>query len=384
MTNESGATAPLANIRILDLSRLLPGGACSRLLRDLGAEIIKVEHPREGDPVRSEPPFLSDDDSAVHQFLDAGKRSIVLDLKNPGDVNFALQLAGRSDAVLESFRPGVSRRLGIGPEHVANVNPATVYVSLTGYGQEGPRAGHAGHDINYSAYAGVWSTTGDQQGEPALSGVLVADMMGATLAATSILAGIVRAHSCGVGGHVDLALQEAASWALALPLTQHLVDGSAWFPGEGMLNGGLPCYRLYECKDGRHIAVGALEQPFWENLVRLIGRVDLSNRRTDPTAIDELTAVFLERTQQEWLELLEGRDTCVAPVKSLQEASIDQQGIHRGTTVDVKTDRWEQQQLACPIRFVDHQTRRQPAPDLGADGAWARGLVSLESKSEDA
>lgn len=371
----SPGVAPLAGVRVLDLSRLLPGGACTRLLADLGAEIVKVERPGVGDDVRYEAPMLAEGVSAVHQFLDAGKRSVALDLKDPDDVEVVLALAERSDAVLESFRPGVAARLGVGPQDVAARNPAAVYVSLTGYGQDGPRAPAAGHDLDYCAYAGVLSTVGEPGGSPALSGVLTADMTGGTLAATAILAGIVRARATGVGGHVDLALQEAAQWALALPTAQHLVDGSSWAPGTGMLNGALPCYRVYRCADDRHVAVAALEARFWERLVHLLGRDDLAPRRTDPAAGEELAALFATRTRAEWLADLEHEDTCVAPVNTLAEAVADEHRLAREDLVEVAGEGWTQRQPGCPVRFTDQRVARTPAPELGGDDDWVREVL---------
>jgi alpha-methylacyl-CoA racemase len=371
------AAAPLAGVRVLDLSRLLPGGACTRLLADLGAEIVKVERPAVGDDVRHEAPMLAEGVSAVHQFLDAGKRSLALDLKDPDDVEVVLALAERCDAVVESFRPGVAARLGVGSDDVAARNPAAVYVSLTGYGQDGPRAPAAGHDLDYVAYAGALSTVGDPDAStPALSGVLAADMTGGTLAATAILAGILRARATGIGGHVDLSLQEAAHWALALPSAQHLVDGSSWAPGTGMLNGALPGYRVYRCADGLDLAVAALEPRFWVRLVTLLGREDLAERRTDATVIGELTALFATRPRAAWLTLLEAEDTCVAPVNSLADAVADPHLTARRVLVEVEGDGWTQTQPGCPVRFTDHQVRRAPAPALGADDAWARDLLA--------
>lgn len=369
-------SAPLAGVRVLDLSRLLPGGAATRLLADLGAEIIKIERPEVGDDVRMEHPMLAPGISAVHQFLDAGKRSIALDLKDPADVATVLELAEVCDAVLESFRPGVAARLGVGPDAVAARNARAVYVSLTGYGQDGPRAPAAGHDIGYESYAGVLSTVGADDGTPVLSGVLAADMMGGTLAATAILAGILRARTTGVGGHVDLSLQEAAQWAIALPMAQHLADGTTWSPGQGPLNGAVPCYRIYRCADGRHLAVGALEQRFWERLVTLIGREDLNPRRLDSSAIPVLAEHLAGRTRAEWLELLEHEDTCVAPVNTLAEAAEDRHLLAREGLVNVEGRGWSVLQPGCPVRFVGQTLDREPAPELGQDGAWIDALLS--------
>lgn len=369
-------TGPLAGVRILDLSRLLPGGACTRLLADLGADVIKVERAGVGDDVRYEQPMLADGVSAVHQYLDAGKRSVALDLKDPADVEVVLGLAEQCDAVLESFRPGTASRMGLGSEHVAARNPAAVYVSLTGYGQTGPRALAAGHDLDYCAYAGVLATAWTADTGPATSGVLAADMTGGTLAAVAILAGIVESRASGRGRHVDLSLQEAAGWAIALPLAQHLADGSTWAPGEGMLNGALPCYGIYRCADGRDLAVGALEPRFWERFVRLIGCDDLVDRREDASAIPEVAEVIASRPRGEWLELLEDADCCVAPVKTLAEAVEDQQARARDVVVELAGDDWVVRQPGLPMRVQDHAPVRAPAPALGVDTAWARQVAA--------
>lgn len=369
-------SGPLAGVRILDLSRLLPGGAATRLLADLGADVVKVERPEVGDDVRWEHPMLAPGVSAVHQFLDAGKRSIALDLKRPDHVEVVLRLAEQCDAVLESFRPGVADRLGVGPAAVAARNPAAVYVSLTGYGQDGPRAPAAGHDIGYESYAGVLGTVGADDGTPVLSGVLAADMMGGTLGALSILAGVLRARATGVGGRVDVSLQEAAQWAIALPFAQHLADGSTWAPGAAPLNGALPCYHLYRCADGRYLSVGSLEQRFWARLVTLLERPDLLERRLDPTAVEVLAALFATRPRDAWLALLEQEDTCVAPVNTLAEAAADPHLVAREAVVDVAGDGWEVRQPGCPVRFDDWKVARTPAPALGADDALVADLLS--------
>lgn len=366
---------PLAGVRVLDLSRLLPGASCTRLLRDLGAEVVKVERPGVGDDLRHEAPEVADGVSAVHQFLDAGKRSVALDLKNPDDVALVLALGERADAVLESFRPGVADRLGVGYAQFAARNPAVVYVSLSGYGQDGPRSREPGHDINFCAEAGVLSTTGSAESGPALSAVLTADMTGGTLAATAVLAGVLQARATGRGSHVDVSLYEAAHWALALPMSAHLAGGPDWANQSGPLNGGLPCYRVYACADGRHIAVGALEPVFWERLVALLDRPDLADRRTDPTAIGELAAVFAQRPLAEWLDLLGDAQVCVSPVRTLPEAAADPHLRSRGGVVTAGEE-WTVEQPGCPIRFAGHEVRRAVAPELDGDGPWARDQVS--------
>jgi crotonobetainyl-CoA:carnitine CoA-transferase CaiB-like acyl-CoA transferase len=292
---------PLSGMLVVDFSRYLPGAFASRELLELGARVVCIEPPG-GDPMRSTAP-------AWDAALRAGKESLELDLKH--DPSAALELVGEADVVLESFRPGVASRLGIGPEHVPE---STVYCSITGFGLGGRHEQRAGHDLNYLGWAGVlWDTV------PALPPVQIADFAaGALGAVTRILAALLERGRTGRGGHVVVSMTHDSH-----RLVSHRL-GDETFPR--MLTGGLACYRLYETADGRHLTVAALEPAFFRRLTELLGRPELSERQFDAdqeTLASELAAILKERPLVEWLERFDTEDVCVGPVATLAEAASD-------------------------------------------------------------
>ncbi len=320
---------------MLDLTRLLPGGFATAVLADLGAEVIKVEQPGQGDYIRSFPPFASDGRSAYHLALNRGKRSITLDLSTPDGTAILRDLVATADVLIESFRPGVMDRLGVGYQALRTVNPALVYVAVTGYGSTGSRAHQAGHDIDYLAYAGVLAGSGppDRPWQPP---VQVADLGGgAWPAVVAVLAALrVRDHT-GAGQFCDVSMTDGARAWLVLQAAAYGMTGQVPGPGTDMLAGGLACYRVYGCADGRYVAVGALEPRFFTALVTTLGVPELSGWHLDPARQDELAgrlaAVFVTRTRDEWAELFADVDACVAPVRDLAEALDDEVAAERGT-----------------------------------------------------
>jgi len=286
---------------VVDFSRYLPGAFASRELLELGARVVCVEPPG-GDPLRSSAP-------AWDAALRAGKESLELDLKH--DPAPALELMAEADVVLESFRPGVASRLGIGPEHVPE---DTVYCSITGFGPGGRHEQRAGHDLNYLGWAGaLWDTA------PGLPPVQVADLAaGALGAVTKILAALLERQRTGKGAHVVVSMTHGSHRLVA-----HRLGGDAV---PRMLTGGLACYRIYETSDGRHLTVAALEHVFFRRLTELLGRPDLAERQFDAdqeTLAAELAAIFAVRPLAEWLELFDGEDVCVGPVASIAEAATE-------------------------------------------------------------
>ena len=286
---------------VVDFSRYLPGAFASRELLELGARVVCVEPPG-GDPLRSSAP-------AWDAALRAGKESLELDLKH--DPAPALELMAEADVVLESFRPGVASRLGIGPEHVPE---DTVYCSITGFGPGGRHEQRAGHDLNYLGWAGaLWDTA------PGLPPVQVADLAaGALGAVTKILAALLERQRTGKGAHVVVSMTHGSHRLVA-----HRLGGDAV---PRLLTGGLACYRIYETSDGRHLTVAALEHVFFRRLTELLGRPDLAERQFDAdqeTLAAELAAIFAVRPLAEWLELFDGEDVCVGPVASIAEAATE-------------------------------------------------------------
>jgi crotonobetainyl-CoA:carnitine CoA-transferase CaiB-like acyl-CoA transferase len=330
--------APLEGVRVLDLSRLLPGGYCTLLLADLGADVVKIEEPGRGDPLRQTPPLV-DGMGAAHRALNRGKRSMCLDLKDPAGKDLLVRMGRSADVVVESFRPGVLDRLGVGFDRLASANPGLVWCAITGFGQDGPYRDVPGHDANYLGLAGVLSL-GLPGEDPRLPGVQVADLGGGgMLGAVGILAALVRRSATGRGGFVDAAMLDGAVSWLSIHAGMWLGFGGGWGRGGPMLSGGLACYRVYRTGDGRHLTVAALEPRFWRAFCEGLGTPDLVERQFEPDGQAELAArvqeALLARDRDAWVEAFRGREACVAPVNDLGEALADRQVRHRGMVAEV-------------------------------------------------
>src|SRR5213594_4107951 len=298
---------PLAGIRVLDLTRLLPGPMATLHLADLGADVIKIEDTDAGDYGR-EMCRTREGMSDFFRLVNRNKRAIRLDLKRPPGREVFLRLAKGADVLVEGFRPGAMAKLGIGYDALAAVNPRLVYCSITGYGQDGPYADRAGHDINYIGYAGVGDQIGTEEA-PVVPNFQIADLLGGALTSVmGILAALIDSKSSGRGRHVDVAMTDAVFAHAILPLLGNLEHGKAARRGTGMLGGGLPCYNVYRTRDGRWMAVGALERKFWETLCDILGCGELKGKHivygeeARPVR-GRLAAAFASRTQDEWSEV---------------------------------------------------------------------------------
>jgi len=312
-------------MRVLDLSRLLPGPYCSRILADYGFEVIKVELPGGGDWSRYVPPLdPGTGQGLLFNALNRGKKSFTANLKTAEGRAILLRLVETADVLLETFRPGVMERLGLVYQTLAQANPGLVYCSLSGYGPVGPYRERAGHDLNYQGLAGLLDLTGPRDGPPSMPGVALADLAGALWAANGILMALLERERSGQGQRVDSSLLGGALSFLPLAVAQ-LQGGQPPARGAGELSGGVVCYNLYKTGDGGHMSLSALEPQFWIIFCQAIGREDLQEHQYAPAlpgepAFDELCALFLTRTRQEWLEVLGGLDTCCDPVYSVEEA----------------------------------------------------------------
>src|ERR1051325_8269833 len=242
----------LEDVRVLDLSRMLPGPYASMMLGDLGAEIIKVEEPQAGDPTRHSPPLIGKQ-SAAFQQVNRNKKSIALDLKQTEARDLFLRLAETSDVILEQFRPGVVDRLGIGYEVVKRLTPRVVYGALTGFGQTGPHRERSGHDMNYLALAGVLGLTTDERGRPVIPGVQIADLAGGMVAAFAILAALIARQRTGRGQYVDVSMFDVMLAMLAIPAAHHFAGKTIEVGGKYVLNGAYPFYNVYETSDGQYM-----------------------------------------------------------------------------------------------------------------------------------
>jgi alpha-methylacyl-CoA racemase len=388
------SSGPLAGLRVLDLTRLLPGGYATCLLADLGADVVKVEEPERGDYIRWMPP-LAGSASANHVALNRNKRSITLNLKSAGGRAVFERLVPSFDVVVESFRPGVMDRLGVGWGALSRLHPRLVYCAITGYGQDGPRAGVAGHDVDYAAYAGILGITGEAGGPPVIPGVQVGDLAGGGMAAViAILAALHKRDATGEGDFCDVSMTDGlVSW-LSIHAAAYFATGELPQRGEMHLSGAYPCYRIYPAADG-WLAVGALEPQFWSALCESIGRPDLVDdafavgaRRDEVVA--ELEELFATRTRGEWMDHFAGADVCVAPVNDLAEAFSDEQVLHREMVVDGRlADGTAWRHVGVPVKLAGApgDVSRLPPPDLGehtdevlnAAGIDAAGVARLRA-----
>jgi crotonobetainyl-CoA:carnitine CoA-transferase CaiB-like acyl-CoA transferase len=357
---------PLAGIRILDLTRLLPGPVATLHLADLGADVIKIEDPQVGDYARTLGTGQGAD-SAYFRMINRNKRGLLLDLKKPEGVEVFLRLAETADVIVESFRPGVVDKLGVGFSAVTAVNPKIAYCSISGYGQDGPYKDLAGHDINYLGYAGVLDQIGREGGDPALPNFQIADLLGGALtAAMGILAVVLEAQRSGRGRYIDVAMTDSVLAHTYFSMLRLNDAGHSLPRGSDLLSGGLPCYAAYRCADGRHMAVGALEGKFWKTCCALLGQPAWSERQWDAGLRSEVAALFATRTRDDWAKLFAAVDCCVTPVLTPEEAVDDAQITARGMVLrdDGLT------QFAPPLKLSDHEfSIRQAAPKAGEHSA---------------
>jgi len=360
---------PLAGLQVLDLSRLLPGGFCSLLLADFGAEVIKVEDTGMGDYVRWAPPYYDGPEesarSAPFLSLNRGKRSIRVDLKRDEGREVLLRLVKGADVLLESFRPGVLDRLGVGYQGL-------VYCAITGYGQDGPARERAGHDLNYLALNGILGLTGDADGPPVQAAGQIADLGGgALMGAIGILVALREREGSGLGQLVDCSMFDGSLAWLAMVAASAFVSGSADRRGESVLAGAVICYRPYRCADG-YVTLGALEPKFWSAFCRGVGREDLcasAFERPGSEAHRALEEIFAARTREEWRRFASEHDCCLEPVLDVDEALESELVRARGMVVELAQPGAERpvKLLGTPIKLgrTPADPTRAPGPELG-------------------
>ncbi len=324
-----GSAAALAAITVLDFSTVGPAARCARILADYGASVIKVGAPPRAGSVQIDPPF--------HSYAGGrGMKRLRVDLKAPAGRDVVLRLAARADVAIESFRPGVAARLGLGYEALRAVNERIVYCSTSGYGQQGDRAAWAGHDLDYLAVGGFLHMSGRRtDGGPALPGATVADAAaGGMHAAIAILAALLRRGATGQGTHLDVSVADGVLSLMALGIDQLLATGEEPAPGGDLLSGRYACYDVYPARDGRWLAVAAIEPAFWANLCRALGLDRWIPQQLDDAVQDEiradLRAAFGATDRDEWVARLASADTCVAPVQSIAEVCRDPHFAQRG------------------------------------------------------
>ena len=341
-------TPALEGVRVLDLASVGPAARASRVLADYGADVVKVGAVPRAGGVQIVPPYYAYSGNR-------GMQRALFDLKADAGREAFLALAKDADVVIESFRPGVVDRLGVGFEALRAVNPRIILCSTSGFGQDGPRSTWAGHDVNYLATSGFLDCTGRQaDGRPALPGATVADIAaGGMQAAMAILAALLRRERTGEGEWLDVSIADGAFALMSLYVDEYLATGTEPGPGHYILTGRYACYDVYTCSDGKHLSVGAIEPQFWRNFCELVGLPQHAGSQLDDAAQDQVradvAAVLATKTRDEWVALLGPADTCVAPVNTVAEAVSDEQYAARGLVADAVSDTDGPFRQAAPV-----------------------------------
>lgn len=363
---------PLEGCRVLDLSQLLPGSLCTQILADLGADVLKIENPKGGDSFRWTPPLVKTLGSFFH-VTNRNKRGMTLNLRAPEGRRIFLSMVEKADILLDNFRPGAMKRMGLGYDDLKEINPRLIYCSLTGFGQDGPYQNRAAHDINFLAISGILDLLGERAGRPIVPAIQIAGAGGGGLnAALGILASVIRRERTGKGQYLDVAILDGLTPFLGLVMSQYMANGQLPQRGESLVGGGYAFYQVYETADQKYLALGCLEEKFWKEFCKAIEREDLIKEQFAPTPrqdeiIEEIRGIIRQKTRQEWEELLGQFDVCFSPVNSLEEALQDPQIRHRclwfkgNHPVD-----GEIAQMAFPVKFSEDQPAwRMHPPSLG-------------------
>lgn len=368
---------PLDGVLVLDFSTLLPGPLASLILAEAGAQVVKVERPGRGDEMRSYEPLVGADGVNFHM-LNRGKRSIALDLKAANAVETLKPLIEKADILIEQFRPGVMERLGLGYAAVKAINPGIVYCSITGWGQTGPKAPVAAHDLNYMAESGVLGLSAGADGAPVLPPVLAADIAGGTYPAImNILMALRVKEKTGEGAHLDIAMADNLFSFVYWGLGNGFATGAWPAGGRELVTGGSPRYQIYRTRDGRHLAAAPLEDKFWENFSTIIGLSEPLRAPAAPAheAIAEVAARIAEKTSDEWRAAFAGKDVCCSIVATLEEAVADPHFTARGVFAHrLALDGASMPALPVPLAPNFRSTTEIAAPALGEAGDPAQLL----------
>ena len=344
----------LEGIKILDLAHLPPGALCTMILGDLGADVIKIEAPAgaggRGAGVNASLSGVERDKQAAFDALNRNKRSIGLNLRSENGRQIFYRLAQTTDVIVEGFRPGVVKRLGVDYEAIKAINPRVIYCSLSGYGQDGPYSSLPGHDVNYISIAGALGLLGTSDGPPIVPLNLLADFAGASLhGVIGILSALVARDKTGVGQYVDIAYTDGVMSLLTWFISNYFSSGAMFKKGETWLHGAYPYYGVYEAKDGKYVSLGCVEPWFWENLCRALGKEEYIPYHVSPEHFlhkpegekweeisSSLKQVFLTKTRDEWFEFLTQKDVPVGKVYTLDEVFRDPQVLHRQMVVEIE------------------------------------------------
>lgn len=379
----TGVSRFLEGVTVLDCTRLLPGAVASLHLADMGAEVIKIEQPGVGDYARR---LGATDatDGLLFRTTNRNKKSVTLNLKaRRGREIFMALAAQEADVILEGYRPGVAKRLGIGYEDCRSVNPALIYASLTGWGQSGPFARLAGHDLNYLGVAGLAGLSASSDGEPVVPGTQVADLSGSVHAVVAVLGALYGRGTTGEGTYLDVAMLDGIlTWEVVVA-SEQFSNGNAVKPGGHPLTGGVVSYNVYRTEDERHVTLGAVEQKFWTAFCEAVGRPDWSERRMEAANKRgfhrELIELFRSRTLEQWARLGEKADCCLFPVLTMDEVWGHPQVASREITAEWGTeDAGRTTGFRFPIKTIGDQENMSPSPRLGEHNSEVFGRVGID------
>lgn len=378
----SSSKGPLEGLKVLDLSRFLPGPFCTLLLADLGADVIMVEQESGSGLGKRRTDF----------YIFRNKRSLVLELKNDRGREIFYRLATTADVIVEGFRPGVVKRLGIDYSRIKKINKRIIYCSISGFGQNGPYRDRTSHDINCVALAGLLSVTGKRNQGPGIPGTQLGDVGSGILGAFSILVAVLAREKMGEGQYIDISMMDSAIALNPVSFFEYFLGGKVFEQGGYRLLGSFPCYNIYKTKDGKYITIGALEQKFWAKLCHKLNRQDLIERQHEMSdnIFNEVQKIFLSKTQAEWNDLLEPEEVCYAPVLNLQETTWDPQARFRDMFIDNPTPGKKIiKEIGIAPKFSLTPGRiRRPSPAIGQDteeilmeiGIQSPEILELRSK----
>lgn len=360
----------LEGILVIDLSRYGPGKYCTMTLADFGADVISIEIPRRKG---KEWKYIADDNSSRYLALNRNKKSITLNLKTDKGREIFYRMAERADVIVEGFRPGVVRRLGIDYEKIRQINPHIIYCSISGYGQEGPYTNRPGHDLSYVGMAGILSMTGYHNGSPVVLGTNIADLGGGyAQSLIGILMALFAREKTGIGEYIDVSMLDGLINWLWIVAAQYFVDGIVPKRGETMMTGSQPCYNIYQTKEGEYITLSILEPWFWEKLCQTLGCEDfiedqyaIGKRRDE--IFTRFRKIFATKSRDEWVNILEKADIPFGPVLNLDEVFSDPQVRDRRMVVEIDHPTIGKiKQLGIPIKFLNNPAKiRSPPPEYG-------------------
>ena len=364
------SSLPLEGIRVLDLSRLLPGPFCTMLLADMGAEVIKVEEPQKGDYNRFWPP-IKKSNSGYFIGINRNKKSITLNLKNERAKEIFYKLVKNSDVVVESFRPGVTKKLGIDFDTLKDINSKIIYLSLTGFGQNTSWKFRPAHDLNFLALSGILSFSGSKDKIPPIMGIQIADYAGALYGVIGILLALMRREKINKPQYIDIAMLDCLFSFLSMIAGKFFIDKKIPHPSDNLLNGGFACYNVYRTRDNRFITVGAIEEKFWNRLCEIIGKKEWKglnfSKDKQNELIDGLQKIFSEKTLDDWMKIFKNEDVCVEPVLNLKEAFESEYSSERNIIFELnsKID-GKVKQIKNPVEiFPEVPVKNKPHPGLG-------------------